>query len=31
MITITDNGSGMDLPELKNALTIAKETKKVIV
>ena len=28
MITITDNGSGMDLPELKNALTIAKETKK---
>ncbi len=27
-ITITDNGSGMDLPELKNALTIAKETKK---
>ncbi|MCH7560319.1 MAG: ATP-binding protein [Thaumarchaeota archaeon] len=27
-ITITDNGSGMDLTELKNALTIAKETKK---
>lgn len=27
-ITITDNGSGMDLAELKNALTIAKDTKK---
>ena len=27
-ITITDNGSGMDLSELRNALTIAKETKK---
>lgn len=27
-ITISDNGIGMDLNELKNALTIAKETKK---
>lgn len=27
-ITVTDNGQGMGLDELKNALTIAKETKK---
>ena len=27
-ITVMDNGSGMNLSELKNALTIAKETKR---